>query len=149
MLVFIFNLEYCPVLVSFTFTFAWFCLKICLLNLTTSKTYYDFVKIHRIIYWIKVRFVYLLEAIDYTGATATVIGWGRTGESEPVSNELRRVNLPILSQEECDQAGYQKNRISENMFCAGYLTGNRDACFVSILLDKNRTAYNNIRNNIL
>lgn len=69
-----------------------------------------------------------------------MIGWGRTGESEPVSNELRRVNLPILSQEECDQAGYQKNRISENMFCAGYLAGDLDACFVSIRLDKNRTA---------
>ncbi|KAK9302902.1 hypothetical protein QLX08_005241 [Tetragonisca angustula] len=69
------------------------------------------------------------KAIDYTGATATVIGWGRTGESEPVSNELRRVNLPILSQEECDQSGYQTNRISENMFCAGYLEGDLDACF--------------------
>lgn len=102
---------------------------------------HDFVKIHGIMYWINVRFVYLVEAIDYTGATATVIGWGRTGESEPVSNELRRVNLPILSQEECDQAGYQKNRISENMFCAGYLAGDLDACFVSIRLDKNRTAY--------
>lgn len=71
------------------------------------------------------------EAIDYTGATATVVGWGRTGEDKAVSNELRKVNLPILSQEECDQAGYQKKRITENMFCAGYLEGGRDACFVS------------------
>nr|XP_034171026.1 coagulation factor X-like [Osmia lignaria] len=69
------------------------------------------------------------KAIDYTGATATVIGWGRTGENQPVSDELRKVNLPILSQEECDQAGYQKQRITENMFCAGYLEGERDACF--------------------
>ncbi|XP_017791571.1 PREDICTED: trypsin 3A1-like [Habropoda laboriosa] len=68
------------------------------------------------------------KAIDYTGATATVVGWGRTGETEPVSDELRKVNLPILSQEECDQAGYQKNRITENMFCAGYLEGELDAC---------------------
>nr|XP_031841609.1 trypsin 3A1-like [Nomia melanderi] len=69
------------------------------------------------------------KAIDYTGATATVVGWGRTGEDKAVSNELRKVNLPILSQEECDQAGYQKKRITENMFCAGYLEGERDACF--------------------
>ncbi|CAK9821368.1 Clotting factor G beta subunit [Anthophora retusa] len=69
------------------------------------------------------------KAIDYTGATATVVGWGRTGETQPVSDELRKVNLPILSQEECDQAGYQKNRITENMFCAGYLEGELDACF--------------------
>ncbi|XP_053973135.1 transmembrane protease serine 9-like [Hylaeus volcanicus] len=69
------------------------------------------------------------KAIDYTGATATVVGWGRTGEDEPVSDELRKVNLPILSQEECDESGYQKNRITENMFCAGYLDGKLDACF--------------------
>ncbi|XP_076173331.1 trypsin 3A1-like, partial [Ptiloglossa arizonensis] len=69
------------------------------------------------------------KAIDYTGATATVVGWGRTGEEQPVSDKLRKVNLPILSQEECDEAGYQKNRITENMFCAGYLEGELDACF--------------------
>ncbi|XP_029173024.1 soluble guanylate cyclase 89Db-like [Nylanderia fulva] len=66
--------------------------------------------------------------IDYTGAIATVIGWGQTGENKPESDELRKVNLPILSQEECDQAGYAKNRITENMFCSGYLEGERDAC---------------------
>ncbi|XP_076621621.1 soluble guanylate cyclase 89Db [Colletes latitarsis] len=69
------------------------------------------------------------KAIDYTGATATVVGWGQTGETEPVSDELRKVNLPILSQEECDEAGYHKNRITENMFCAGFLDGKLDACF--------------------
>ncbi|XP_076238178.1 soluble guanylate cyclase 89Da [Calliopsis andreniformis] len=68
------------------------------------------------------------KPIDYTGATATVVGWGQTGEREPVSKELRKVNVPILSEEECDQAGYQKNRITENMFCAGYMQGERDAC---------------------
>ncbi|XP_066591877.1 soluble guanylate cyclase 89Da-like [Prorops nasuta] len=69
------------------------------------------------------------KAIDYTGALATVVGWGRTGESQPVSDELRKVSLPILSEEECEQAGYQKDRITENMFCAGFLEGERDACF--------------------
>ncbi|KAG5348172.1 TRY3 protein, partial [Acromyrmex charruanus] len=74
------------------------------------------------------------KTIDYTGALATVVGWGRTGETKPVSNELRKVNLPILSQEECDQAGYAKDRITENMFCAGYILHpegavGRDACF--------------------
>lgn len=63
-----------------------------------------------------------------------MVGWGRTGETKPVSDELRKVSLPILSQEECDQAGYAKNRITENMFCAGYLEGERDACFVSLHL---------------
>ena len=79
----------------------------------------------------------ITETIDYTGALATAVGWGRTGETKPVSNELRKVNLPILSQEECDQAGYAKDRITENMFCAGYILHpegavGRDACFVSV-----------------
>jgi len=53
-----------------------------------------------------------------------------------VSDELRKVSLPILSEEECNKAGYAENRITENMFCAGYLLeGARDACFVSIKLN--------------
>lgn len=80
----------------------------------------------------------ITDMIDYTGAIGTVVGWGQTAETKPVSNELRKVNLPILSQEECDQAGYAKNRITENMFCAGYIlhpdgaVEGRDACFVSV-----------------
>ncbi|XP_067214414.1 trypsin-7-like [Linepithema humile] len=70
------------------------------------------------------------KAIDYTGALALAVGWGRTGESTQVSDELRKVSLPVLSQEECDNAGYAEKRITENMFCAGYLLeGARDACF--------------------
>ncbi|KAG6795864.1 soluble guanylate cyclase 89Db-like isoform X1 [Apis mellifera caucasica] len=69
------------------------------------------------------------DKTDYTGTTATAVGWGQTGEYEPVSNKLRIVNLPILSKEECDQAGYYKHMITENMFCAGYLKGEFDACF--------------------
>ncbi|XP_072747982.1 soluble guanylate cyclase 89Db [Anoplolepis gracilipes] len=67
--------------------------------------------------------------IDYTGAIATAVGWGQTDEKGKPATELRKVNLPILSQEECDQTGYAKNRITENMFCSGYLDGKRDACF--------------------
>ncbi|XP_020278718.1 trypsin 3A1-like [Pseudomyrmex gracilis] len=67
--------------------------------------------------------------IDYTGANATIVGWGRTGEHKPLSDELRRVNVPILSMEECALAGYAKDRITENMFCSGFLQGEFDACF--------------------
>ncbi|XP_012250668.2 trypsin-1-like [Athalia rosae] len=66
--------------------------------------------------------------IDYAGSMAVVAGWGRTGERESVSDSLRKVDLPILSDEECRMAGYDKKRLTENMFCAGYLEGQRDAC---------------------
>ncbi|KAG8033873.1 hypothetical protein G9C98_008354 [Cotesia typhae] len=68
------------------------------------------------------------RAIDYTGSLATAIGWGRTTEGGDVSSTLRKVELPVLSDEECDEAGYQKSRRTTNMFCAGYLEGKRDAC---------------------
>lgn len=73
----------------------------------------------------------IVTAADYSGAMATVVGWGRTAEDHPTSDELRMVNLPILSKEECKDAGYLKSRITENMFCAGYLDGKKDSCFVS------------------
>ncbi|KAL6262143.1 hypothetical protein P5V15_007240 [Pogonomyrmex californicus] len=68
------------------------------------------------------------KTIDYTGALATVIGWGRIGEDKPGSDELRKVNLPILSKEECDQTGYPKSLITENMFCVGYIEGGQSSC---------------------
>lgn len=74
--------------------------------------------------------IYRLGGIDYAGTMAVAAGWGRTGERESVSNALRKVDLPILSDEECRMAGYNKKRLTENMFCAGYLDGQRDACQV-------------------
>ncbi|XP_058792483.1 trypsin-3-like [Phymastichus coffea] len=65
---------------------------------------------------------------QYGGRTAVAIGWGRIGSSEPVSEDLRKVDLPIMSDEECLQADYRKNRITDNMFCAGYFEGGRDSC---------------------
>ena len=75
--------------------------------------------------------ILLLEgAIDYTGSLATAVGWGRIKEGFEVSKHLRNVRVPVLSDEECDQSGYPQSRITENMFCAGYLEGRFDACSV-------------------
>ncbi|XP_032455885.1 serine protease 38 isoform X1 [Nasonia vitripennis] len=67
-------------------------------------------------------------SFNYVGRTAVAIGWGRIGEGEPVSEELRKVDLPIMSRDECELSEYPKNRVTENMFCAGYLDGERDSC---------------------
>lgn len=67
---------------------------------------------------------------DYTGAMGVAIGWGRIGEGEPISEDLRKVDLPIMSREECKQSDYPKDRFTDNMFCAGYLEGERDSCNV-------------------
>jgi guanylate cyclase len=61
---------------------------------------------------------------------AIVAGWGRTEERKPISSSLRKVAVPIISREECLKYGYSKSRITENMICAGYAEGKKDACQV-------------------
>lgn len=65
----------------------------------------------------------------------TVTGWGRTGESKPPSNEMRKVEVPIISIEDCRKnSGYVPTRITDDMMCAGYNSGQKDSCQVKLLL---------------
>lgn len=75
---------------------------------------------------------FFIEPIDYSGALAVVVGRGKTGEDEAISDELRKVNVHILPEEECKQTGYEEGKVTSNMFCAGYLDGQYDSCHVSI-----------------
>jgi hypothetical protein len=69
--------------------------------------------------------------VDYSGQTAVVAGWGRLGEKEKPSRVLRKVAVPVWSKQDCYNSGYGEKKISENMFCAGYPDGKKDACQVS------------------
>ena len=61
------------------------------------------------------------------GTLATVIGWGALSEdSEELPHDLRQVRLPIVSEEECTNS--MGRMINENMLCAGYSEGGKDAC---------------------
>ncbi|XP_058797493.1 trypsin-3-like [Phymastichus coffea] len=64
----------------------------------------------------------------YSGMTGVAIGWGRLGYNEPISEHLRKVDLPIMSKTECLRSQYPKSRVTDNMFCAGYHEGGRDSC---------------------
>lgn len=70
---------------------------------------------------------------DYEGAMSLVVGWGRVGEAEPTSTVLRSLVMPIWSQEQCRQSEYGANRLTNNMICAGFHDGQRDACKVIII----------------
>lgn len=65
---------------------------------------------------------------DYTGRVAIVAGWGRTDERKPTASSLHKVAVPIMSKVECLKSGYPMGRITENMICAGYADGKKDAC---------------------
>lgn len=79
------------------------------------------------------------------GYNAAVIGWGVTEpDGWQLSSTLQEVSLPIVSNEECNEAydqnqefldwwgwwfGYQQDdQISDNMLCAGDAEGSKDSC---------------------
>jgi len=68
----------------------------------------------------------LENQIDLTNKMATIIGWGKTGEHKPYPEELMQATVPIVSSQECHNA-YQ-GEITDNMFCAGFYEGGKDAC---------------------
>lgn len=65
---------------------------------------------------------------DFEGTLTVIAGWGRVAESKPVSDVLRSVIVPVWGQEECKSSGYGEKRITDNMMCAGYHNGDKDAC---------------------
>ncbi|KAJ8959740.1 hypothetical protein NQ314_006165 [Rhamnusium bicolor] len=65
------------------------------------------------------------------GQNATISGWGRINENDSsLGNEiLQVVDVPIVSQEDCQAAYSPFGGISDSMLCAGYLEeGGKDAC---------------------
>lgn len=61
------------------------------------------------------------------GGTATVTGWGLTQEDGNVPTQLQTLDVPVLSQSDCEDS-YETQGITDSMFCAGYLDGGKDAC---------------------
>lgn len=65
--------------------------------------------------------------LSYSNDTGVVSGWGTTEESGSVSSTLQEVYVPIISNADCRKTAYG-HRITDNMLCAGYDEGGRDAC---------------------
>lgn len=59
-----------------------------------------------------------------------IAGWGRISEKGEASKLLHSVKLPVWTQAECKAAGYAESRITDNMMCAGFHDGQKDACQV-------------------
>jgi trypsin len=61
------------------------------------------------------------------GRRATVLGWGYTDENGPPSHLLQEAEVPLRSDSDC--FGTYPQYDPEEMVCAGYPEGGRDACY--------------------
>lgn len=76
------------------------------------------------------------------GRLCRVSGWGYTNPSGgPIPSTLRTVMLPIVSTEKCNSSESFSGNITENMLCAGYSLGGKDACQVRASLLFKNSAY--------
>ncbi|XP_039761219.1 uncharacterized protein LOC120634571 isoform X2 [Pararge aegeria] len=72
-----------------------------------------------------------LRAQPPAGHHCTVVGWGQLYEHERVfPDTLQEVELPVISTAECRRRTrlLPLYRVTDDMFCAGYERGGRDAC---------------------
>ncbi|MEN2498611.1 MAG: Serine protease 56, partial [Marteilia pararefringens] len=67
------------------------------------------------------------SALPPDGTNSYVTGWGDT-ETEEESKTLREVEVEIISAPSCRKTKYKSERITANMFCAGYEAGGKDSC---------------------
>ncbi|XP_053825808.1 enteropeptidase [Vidua macroura] len=61
------------------------------------------------------------------GINCSIAGWGNIRNEGPSSNILQEAEVPLLSNEKCQQ-WMPKYNITENMLCAGYDMGGIDSC---------------------
>lgn len=70
--------------------------------------------------------IHLSKYLLREGNRGMVTGWGATRYLSRSSRFLRKVTLPVVTYQDC--IATTKQVITDNMFCAGYLDVNMDAC---------------------
>ncbi|NXD06723.1 ENTK Enteropeptidase, partial [Nothocercus nigrocapillus] len=61
------------------------------------------------------------------GSYCSIAGWGRIVNQGPTSNILQEAEVPLITNEKCQQ-WMPEYSITENMVCAGYDQGGVDSC---------------------
>jgi secreted trypsin-like serine protease len=63
---------------------------------------------------------------DILNLSGIALGWGRISSNGSFSDQLREVTLPVVPFQTC--VGSTHYIVTNNMFCAGYPYGGKDAC---------------------
>jgi len=61
------------------------------------------------------------------GHMCTVSGWGTTSEGGSLARRLMKVDVPVVSDDNCRDS-YGQSDIADSMICAGYEAGGKDSC---------------------
>ncbi len=88
----------------------------------------------------KISQFFFLDA-DCHGLTGTIAGWGKLildgslDKSSTLPTVLQKLDVPILSNVQCrTKALYTHKEITDNMMCAGFIEGQKDACTVNFTI---------------
>ena len=75
-----------------------------------------------------IRLATIADSDGPVGENLLVTGWGDLayGGSSPI--DLRRVEVPLVARTNCNDANSYNGRVFEDMLCAGYDVGGKDAC---------------------
>ena len=65
------------------------------------------------------------------GTMCTVTGWGATSEGGDLGEILQKVDVPVVSDEDC-RGSYGQEDVADSMICAGLDAGGKDSCQVMI-----------------
>ncbi|XP_063040688.1 serine protease 27-like [Engraulis encrasicolus] len=68
------------------------------------------------------------NSVFHTSTESWVTGWGhiKEGVSNPAPGTLQEVDVPVIGNRQCKC--YYGRYITNNMICAGYVAGGKDAC---------------------
>merc|ERR1711971_788655 len=61
------------------------------------------------------------------GTTCTVSGWGTTSSGGSLASVLMKVDVPVVSDDDC-RGAYGQSDIADSMICAGLDEGGKDSC---------------------
>jgi len=93
---------------------------ICLLHLSESLEFTDWVQ--------PLALPQMLQETD-AGTMCTVTGWGTLSEGGfGLPNKLHKVDVPVVSDEDCNESYASTNPILDSMICAGLPEGGKDSC---------------------
>ncbi|XP_063588808.1 trypsin-1-like [Penaeus indicus] len=88
-------------------------------DIAIIRTSHNFVFVHDLVSTVALPSDYQ-EASN--GTICTAVGWGYTAEGGDVSSDLRYVDLPYLTDDECRDI-YGEDAVMIDMMCAGFLGG--------------------------